>query len=312
MNIQSKATYSKDTIWREIQEFLPEENRLDDKNSPKEEWVQFDDIDVHVDHYVQENAKATLIVLHGVGGNGRLLSFIAMPLWRQGYEVVCPDLPMYGHTVVNRTVSYEDWVNCSVLIAEKYRRKGVPLFLFGLSAGGMLAYQTACKIDDVAGVMVTCILDQRIHAVTKGTASSKMMAVLGKPFLKLTYRMLGKIKLPMKAVCNMKAIVNNKTLAGLLMRDPLSSGAKVTLKFLYGLLNPKIEIEAWDYYKCPILLVHPQKDYWTDISLSWLFFDEIPGKKEMQILEDAGHFPIESKGLRQLEAYCVAFMEEQS
>lgn len=305
-----ETNYENDRIWRKVQEYLPEENRLNDKNMPVEEWVQTDDMSIHVDHYVHEKAKATILVLHGVGGNGRLLSFIAMPLWRQGYEVVCPDLPMYGHTVFGKDVSYEDWVDCSVLIAEKYRREHVPLFLFGLSAGGMLAYQTACRLKDVAGVMTTCLLDQRIAKVTKETASNKMMAVLGKPFLKMSHKVLGKMKLPMKMVCNMKAIVNNAELAELLMSDPLSSGAKVTLKFLYGLLNPRIEVEAKDFDKCPVLLVHPEKDYWTDVSLSRLFYDEICGKKKLQILEGAGHFPIETKGLRQLEDYCVDFMRE--
>ena len=51
----------------------------------------------------------------------------------------------------------------------------------------------------------------------------------------------------------MKAIVNNEDLAELLMSDPISSGTKVTLEFLYGMLNPSIEIEANDYQKCPVL-----------------------------------------------------------
>lgn len=189
-------------------------------------------------------------------------------------------------------------------------REDIPLFLFGLSAGGMLAYQTACRLKYVTGVMVSCLLDQRIPKVTQGTAANKIMAIVGKPFLKMSNKILGRLRLPMKAVCNMKAIVNNDELAKLLMRDPLSSGVKVTLKFLYGLLNPKIEIEAGDFYKGPILLVHPQQDYWTDISLSRMFFNVLPCKKEIRLLEGAGHFPIENKGLKQLEEFCIAFMSE--
>ena len=268
-----------------------------------------DGASIHVDHYIPQKAKAIIVILHGVGGNGRLLSFIGLPLLRQGYEVVCPDLPMYGHTVANGAVSYEDWVKTSVYVTEKYMREDIPLFLFGLSAGGMLAYQTACRLKHVTGLMMTCLLDQRIPKVTQDTATNKLMGMLGKPFLKITHKIFGKLRLPMKAVCNMKAIVNNDELAKLLMSDPLSSGAKVTLRFLYGLLNPNIEIEARDFDHCPVLLVHPQQDHWTDISLSRLFFDEIPCKKEVQMLEGAGHFPIEPKGLKQLEEYCISFIE---
>lgn len=300
--------YESDTIWWQIQEYLPVRNRIDDNNVPKEEWLETDKHQIHIDHYICNDAKGVVVIYHGVGGNGRLLSFIAVPLHKAGYEVICPDLPLYGHTVCGGKTTYSDWIECGTVIAKKYRQDDKPLYLFGLSAGGMLAYQISCRLDNVDGLMLTCLLDQRISKVTKETASSSMMAVLGKPFLKIAHRLFGGVKLPMKMVCNMKAIVNNEALAELLMRDPISSGTKVTLEFLYGMLNPSIEIEANNYKKCPVLLVHPERDYWTDVSLSRLFFDEIRSLKELKLLQGAGHFPIEEKGLRQLEEYCIAFM----
>lgn len=39
-----------------------------------------------------------------------------------------------------------------------------------------------------------------------------------------------------------------------------------------------------------------------------LLFDEIQSSKELKLLQGAGHFPIEEKGLKQLEEYCIAFM----
>ena len=300
------------TIWRQIQEYLPEENRLDNTNMPTEEWLEIHENTIHIDHYYRDDEKGVVILYHGVGGNGRLLSFIAAPLHRAGYEVICPDLPLYGHTVCHGNITYSDWVTCGTAIAEKFHKEGQPLYLFGLSAGGMLAYQVSCRLKTVSGLMATCLLDQRLNRVTRETAASKIMAVLGKPILNLTHSLVGKLKLPMKMVCNMKAIVNNEALAELLMSDPTSSGAKVTLAFLHGMLNPKIEIEAKDYQKCPVLLVHPEKDYWTDVSLSRLFFDRIPASKELKMLQGAGHFPIEPEGLKQMEEHCIAFMRKTS
>ena len=302
--------YENDTIWRQIQEYLPVKNRIDDNNVPKEEWLETGNKQIHIDHYICNDAKGIVVIYHGVGGNGRLLSFIAVPLHKAGYDVICPDLPLYGHTVCSGKITYSDWIECGTSIAEKYRQDDKPLYLFGLSAGGMLAYQISCRMEKINGLMLTCLLDQRISRVTKETASSSIMAVLGKPLLKISHRLIGGIKLPMKMVCNMKAIVNNEALAELLMNDPISSGTKVTLEFLYGMLNPSIEIEADDYKKCPVLLVHPERDYWTDISLSRLFFDKIQAPKELKLLQGAGHFPIEEKGLKQLEEYCIAFMNE--
>jgi alpha-beta hydrolase superfamily lysophospholipase len=300
--------YENDTVWKKVQEFLPEENRLNADNLPKEEWMKFDEKIIHVDYYSAAEEKGVVIIYHGVGGNGRLLSFIAQPLCNAGFDVVCPDLPLYGYTVCNGKINYAEWVDCGTFVAEKYRKENKPLYLFGLSAGGMLAYQISCRLKNVSGLIATCLLDQRINKVTRETASSPIAAVLGKPFLKIAHLFAGTIKLPMKIVCNMKAIVNNRDLAKLLMKDSKSSGAKVSLGFLHGMLNPDIEIEPENYRKCPVLLVHTEKDYWTDVSLSRLFFDRIQAAKEIKLLQGAGHFPIESLGLKQLEEYCIEFM----
>lgn len=302
--------YESDTIWRQIQEYLPVKNRIDDRNIPKEEWLETGKNRIHIDHYICNDAKGIVVIYHGVGGNGRLLSFIAVPLHKAGYEVICPDLPLYGHTVCSGKTTYSDWIECGTVIAEKYLQDDKPLYLFGLSAGGMLAYQISCRLENIDGLILTCLLDQRINKVTKETASSSMMAFFGKPFLKIAHRLFGGVKLPMKMVCNMKAIVNNESLAELLISDPISSGTKVSVEFLYGMLNPSIEIEPNDYQKCPVMLVHPEKDYWTDVSLSRLFFDKIQSPKELKLLQGAGHFPIEEKGLKQLEEYCIAFISK--
>ncbi|WMJ78692.1 MULTISPECIES: alpha/beta hydrolase [unclassified Sedimentibacter] len=304
--------YNNDNTWREMQSFLPVENRLTSKNMPDEYYYKIDNINLHIDHYRTDKPKATIVIFHGVGGNGRLLSFIAVPLSQQGYEVICPDLPLYGYTKYNGEISYQTWVDCGTEIVSHFRKNNIPLFVFGLSAGGMLAYQVACRCCKLNGIIATCLLDQRIPLVTQKTAISPLVAKLSKPFLKLLNQPLAKVKLPMKAVSNMKAIVNNRELAKLLMADNRSSGTKVSIAFLYTMLNPQIEIEANQFHKCPLLLVHPENDRWTDISLSRLFFNKLSCKKELIMLDGAGHFPIETEGCKNLEIACIRFIEKYS
>ena len=305
-------SYQTELAWKQIQSYLPEENRIDAVSSPTEEFLAFQRFDIHIDRYQQEHPKGIVVIFHGVGGNGRLLEFIALPLWRAGYQVICPDLPLYGLTRYRGSVTYGDWVDVGVAVCTAYRWENLPLFVFGLSAGGMLAYQISCTPGRFDGLMATCFLDQRIKRVTEETASGKLTAIIGKPFLKMTHKLLGPLKLPMKAFCNMRAIVNNDALAGILMRDSFSSGAKVSLSFLYGMLYQEIVIEAKDFQKCPVLLAHPEEDHWTHPDLSRLFFDQLPAEKEFVLLPGAGHFPIEPIGLSELEKTCIEFLNRIS
>jgi alpha-beta hydrolase superfamily lysophospholipase len=303
--------YENDTIWREMQDFLPPQNRLTAENMPEEYFLPLLNMNVHIDHYKAAEPKATLILFHGVGGNGRLLSFIAVRLAARGYEVICPDLPLYGHTEYRGKITYDTWVRCGCALVSHYKRPGTAnIVLFGLSAGGMLAYQIADECGGIQGIIATCLLDQREVSVTKRTATNPLMAVTGKPFLAMTHKPLGKLKLPMKMITKMDKLSNNKDLVRLLLRDKRASGISLPMAFVHAMLNPSIKTEPEQFAACPVLLVHPVEDKWTDVSLSRIFYDKLSCDKELKMLDGAGHFPIEEKGLAQLEEYCLQFLEK--
>ncbi len=293
-----------------MQKFLPEQNRLTDNNTPHECFINICGMNLHIDHYTHENPKARIILFHGVGGNGRLLSFMALPLQRNGFEVICPDLPLYGYTEYSDIITYDTWVNGGIEIVRHYQNQdSLNTFLFGLSAGGMLAYQVACEYR-VKGVMVTCILDQREPVVTRKTASNPIAGTFGKRLMRPLQRCFPGLRLPMKRVSNMKRIVNDKALAKILMGDIRSAGAHVPVRFLYTMLFPEIATDPGRFDGCPFLLVHPEQDRWTDISLSRLFYDRLACEKELKMLKGAGHFPIEPAGLKELETCCLDFLEK--
>lgn len=302
--------YQSDFFWKRIQDYLPVYNRLTPETEPLEYFICIQNGSIHIDHYKIEQPKARIVLFHGIGGNGRLLSFIAVPLMKNGYEIICPDLPPYGYSKYKGTVTYDLWVKYGVEIVRSFQRDDIPIFLFGLSAGGMLAYQVANECENIRGIMVTCILDFRDKYVMKQTARSPFIAIIGNALLSVTYKVVGPIKVPMKMVANMKAIANNKQLAELLMKDKKSSGARVPLAFIQSMLHPVIKIEPEDFTTCPFLLVHPGDDRWTDIKLSLLFYDRLACEKELHILEGAGHFPIEETGLNQLEKACINFLSK--
>jgi alpha-beta hydrolase superfamily lysophospholipase len=240
------------------------------------------------------------------------LSFIAVPLRKAGFDVICPDLPLYGYTQFLGRVDYQDWVDVGSEIVKHFSQNSVPVFVFGLSAGGMLAYQVACKCTAVKGIVATCLLDQRNRTITKATAVNPVMGTLGLLVANLFSKPFGRMKLPMKTVANMADISNNADVTNLLMSDKKSSGASVSLSFLHGMLNPKIDVEPEMFTTSPLLLAHPANDRWTDVALSRLFFDRLACEKELYMLPGAGHFPLEPQGLSCLERECTAFLEKNS
>lgn len=91
--------FKENIYWKQIQPFLPEHNRISADCMPEEKTIMFNGGKVRYDEYKPKmNSDVSIVILHGVGGNGRLLSFIAAPLVKAGFNVVCPDLPGYGYT----------------------------------------------------------------------------------------------------------------------------------------------------------------------------------------------------------------------
>jgi alpha-beta hydrolase superfamily lysophospholipase len=301
--------YKDQETWKEISAYLPPGYRIE--KEPREHFITWNNSRIHIDHYENNHSPAKIILLHGVGGNGRLLSFIGAPLSRCGYEIISPDLPGYGLSIVNKKkVLYTDWVELGChLVESELKKDDRPVFLFGLSAGGMLAYQVAAKCPQIKGVIATNLLDQRNQAVRDHSAGNIIVSRLGILGLKLLSKVTGEMLLPMKVLANLKAIVNDNRVMRLLLNDPTSSGTKVPVNFVLSLIRHKPVTEP-ENFSIPVLMVHPELDKWTPVEISNIFFNRIGSEKELVILKNAGHFPIEQPGLDQLRDGVNGFIEK--
>ena len=68
-------------------------------------------------------------------------------------------------------MTYGDWVELvsAFVDAEAAKEPSKPIVLYGLSAGGMLAYQVAAKNKHVKGIVGMTFLDQLVQEVRKGS-----------------------------------------------------------------------------------------------------------------------------------------------
>lgn len=96
----------------------------------------------------------------------------------------------------------------------------------------------------------------------------------------------------------------------LLENDPHVGRVRMPSKFFRILAELEPPTSADNLRQCPLLLAHPGADLWTPTEISEEFFNRIVhADKQMVILDNAGHFPIEEPGLSQLLEATLAFLE---
>ena len=303
--------FDENKVWRKVQNYLPCDFRIDEETQPNEKWTRYEDVELRYDEYIPKKSTrdVTVFIFHGVGGNGRLLSFLAVPLVKAGYKVICPDLPGYGYTKIKRRFNYYTWTACCKFLVSNKQFTSKKNYVIGLSAGGMLAYNTAGISDNIDGIIVTNLLDNRIQEVKEYSARNKFQANTGLTILNLLPDIFTRIKVPIRFITNMKALVNDKNILRLLLKDKVGAGGSVPLRLLISMMSHSVLVEPEHFKKCSVLLVHPENDKWTPFHLSKYFFDRLIVKKKFVLLEKAGHFPIEQPGIDQLKTEIINFIE---
>lgn len=312
MRTGKRHSYAKFDHWRKYQPFLPARLRLTPDREPTEDWWPWRGAEIHLDRYPAPTSPLVVILVHGGGGNGRLLAPFGLMLREHGFESVLPDLPGYGLSVTpSRLFHHQGWVDCVAdLVSTEAKRSNKPVVLLGMSLGGYLAYLAAAQGRNAAGVIATTLADPRLPVVRNQFARYPRLNRLITFLFPLAVAVLGSLRLPIRFFGNMEGIANDPKLAQVVSEDPNGGGNWVPLRFLYSVLEARPAIEPEDFDLCPVLLAHPAADRWTTIEASRPFFDKIKGPKELVMLENCGHWPIEEPGITQLEQSIVAFLQK--
>jgi alpha-beta hydrolase superfamily lysophospholipase len=310
MVLDRRLSYAQVDTWRAYQPFFPEAVRMTERRLPEEEWWRWQDAAVHLDRYRHPGAPATVLLLHGGGGYGRMLCPYALLLQQAGYEVVAPDLPGYGLTdAPEEMFSYQAWVECAAHLVTAEARRGRPVVTFGLSLGGYLAYQAAAKSGRAAGVIATTLADPRLPLVRRQFARNALLGVAGRYLTSVLDAVLGNLRLPIRWLSRMDAIANDPALIALINADPLGGGNRVPVRFLRSVLEMQPVCEPEDFDVCPVLFAQPLADRWTTLEASQPFFDRLRCPKELELLEGCGHLPIEEPGFSRLRDAVHGFLK---
>lgn len=281
-------------------DFLPADLRSGLQVAPESRWWSWRGHEVHIERFAPADAPARILLIHGAGGHAGAMRPFAALAAAQGFEVEVPDLPGYGRTRTpsRRWIRYTDWGDLVTdLVRAAKSGDSRPLLLFGASMGGMLAYEGAARTGLADTVVATCLLDPRSPRVRAALTRRPWMGIHGPRMMRPVF---DRVRIPMRWIAAMSAISNNPELTRVVCADPLGGGGRMPLGFLRGYLRSAPAVEPEQFTTCPVLLVHPGADRWTPLPLSRLFFDRIAAPKRLLVLDNAGHYPIEEPGIRQL------------
>lgn len=241
---------------------------------------------------------------------------LGVPLQKAGYEIVAIDMPNYGLTQVKpyANVGYGEWVDIADdFINFELENDSRPIVLYGLSAGGMLAYHAAAQNKQVSGIVGMSFFDQRMQQARDETCRNLFMSRVGVPSASFfgAIPLLNRFSLPTYVAGKMWALVNDKLTLNILLKDKTSAGNWTSMKFMSTYMNYQPVIEPEHFDVCPILLTQPELDQWTSLQLSKLVLDQIKlVKVETVILKNAGHYPIEEPGVGQMADAIIAFLQK--
>ena len=294
-------TYRNDPAVARIEAALPD-YLVQGEEHPAEEWTQVGDFNIHVDRWYASAPKAVMVLLHGGGGNGRLLAPYARMAVRAGADVIAPDLPGYGLTQVRRksAIRYDDWRDTACALVDRAAGRGLPVIVFGLSMGGMLAYDTAARTEKVDLLVASCFLDVSDPQVQRVIARWPWLAGFSARALSIAPWLTDPIPFPMTLAAKMPEIANDQNVTRAIVADRRAGGNAMPLGFLRTYLGSEPLTPPNRFDICPVVLVHPADDRWTPVEVTKPFFDALNVPKKCVMLENAGHFPIEQPGVDQL------------
>lgn len=293
--------------WTDYRTVLAEEFDISLTQDPLESHRDIRGHKVRIDEWRPEgDAKGTLLLVHGGGGNGRILAPLAEPMAGQGWKVLAPDLPGYGLTRPARGYrgEYSEWI---AVLAEMADAEPGPVVMLGLSLGGLTAFLAAQQSWRVCGVIATTLLDPSDPAVFVRVACWKWLGRLSLLGMTLAPWVLDRIAMPLSLATPLSAMSSNERMQAYFQNDPLIGANWKTVRFFRTVHQHRVQSWTLD---CPLLLVHPGADKWTPTELSRTVFGKVEADKQFIELSNGSHLPVESPAYGELLTHTKSFLDK--
>lgn len=299
-------TFSELASWSDYRTILSEEFAISLQTTPSERLLPIRGHGIRVDEWAASGqCRGTLVLVHGGGGNGRILAPFAEPIARHGWRVLAPDLPGFGLTTPSPTFDW-DYAEWPKVIAHIADAESGPVVLMGLSLGGLTAVFAAQQSSNVAGVVATTLLDASVDETFIRAARWPWLGRISLAGMMLAPAINDRIKLPLWLATPLGKMSANPRMARYFAADPLIGASwKPTRLFrtLHAFPSQTSTLQ------CPLLLVHPGADAWTPTEVSLATFDRIEAQKDFVALSNGSHLPLEQPAYGELNDHVARFLD---
>lgn len=293
--------------WRTYRAVLESEFDVAIASEPKEYWEEIAGHNVHIDEWMAcgdaeanpsgQISHGTVILVHGGGGNGRVLAPFAQGITRLGWRVLAPDLPGFGITrpAADWRGNYEAWPAVVAQLADRLDRRVV---LIGASMGGLTAlYAAQAMRQPPLAVVATTLLDLSDSGTFLKAARWRALGWLSLFSARVMPWIMDRFSLPLNIAAPLGDMSANEKMAEYFKTDELLGSRWVPLRFwrtAHAFRLTRSDLP------CPLVLVHPGADEWTPPSESLKTFDRISSEKRLVLLPDGSHLPLEPNAFAEL------------
>lgn len=298
-------TFSELDSWPKFKTILAEEFGITLQTEPTERLVPVRGHQVRIDEWPAIGpCLGTVILVHGGGGNGRILAPFAEPIAALGWRVLAPDLPGFGLTRPSSDFDwdYAEWPRVIAAIADEQTG---PVVLMGASLGGLTAVFAAQHSSKVIGVIATTLIDMSSNVNFIAAARSPFLGRMSLLGMAAAPSIVDRIKLPLRLAAPLRAMSANKRMAEYFATDPLIGTSWKPIRFfrtLHDYVPPSLKLD------CRLLLAHPGADDWTPTSLSLSTFARVEADKALVELTNGSHLPLEQPAYGELNEQVTRFL----
>lgn len=236
---------------------------------------------LHLHTWTASTPRGVLVVIHGFNAHGGLYDWTARQFAARGFAVFAPDLMGRGLSegeryYVSDIADYVADVEATVAVA-KARHPGLPVFLLGHSAGGVVSCTYALAHQRELAGLVCESFALKVPAPAFALKALQWLSGVAPHFQAL--------RLDMKGFSRDPAVV------AALLADPLIGNEKQPLATVDTLIRASQRLEA-DFAKItlPVFILHGSKDTVTMPDGSRLFHQKAgAADKTLTIYEGHAH-----------------------